>query len=181
MRVFIAILLSDEVTTALAEYEERVTGALRTPSLLQFVPRTNVHMTIRFLGDVDETQLAVLYQLFEEVDATYDAFTLTLTQAGFFPRIFWMGAEKTDALYTLASAFELRLAHLGFGKADHPFKPHITLARAKFTIPHGVRRAIEEVAFHPVSSKVGEVVLMKSTLTGEGAVYTPLARCALKG
>jgi 2'-5' RNA ligase len=131
-RAFIAILLSPEARDAVTEEVERLrplSGAVA------WVPRDNLHHTLRFLGEQGEERLADALAAVETTAAAGEPFTLGLHGLGAFPglerpRILWVGvAEGALAARGLQARLEAGLAERGFPPEARPWHPHLTVGR----------------------------------------------------
>lgn len=183
MRTFVALALDAPARAALASWMAEVRPVL--PGFRWTEPE-NLHLTLRFLGDTAPGALPRLCEALAAVAAGFPGFPLTLRGAGAFPhagapRVLWAGAEGGAVLPALQSRLEERVRALGWAADTKPFRPHVTLARARDPRP----RADVAAALAPVRSRpwgivaVEDVLLMQSTLTPAGPVYTPLARFPL--
>ena len=93
------------------------------------IPQENLHITLAFLGSVDVEHQACLERVASTIQTP--AFTLTLDQAGFWPRkgILWAGGTPPDGLRALVRVLHQGLAGCGFEPDTRPFQAHVTLAR----------------------------------------------------
>lgn len=134
-------------------------------------PASRLHLTLRFLGDVADAQLDLWRAAAGEVTAP--AFSLQLTQAGWWPRsaVAWLGpVAAPSALMTLVTA--LARIDLPVARVEHAFHPHVTLARRVHHAP-GLARALE------VRWLVSSFALVSSEATRDGSRYEVLARWPL--
>lgn len=178
-RLFVAVELPDAaldaVDAVVAGWRDAVPGA-------RWTPRTNRHVTVRFLGWtapelVDDVELAVA-----SAAATTPAFDLALAAPGRFPprgmaRVLWIGlADPTGALGTAAARLQ---AHLpgAFEPETRPFTSHLTVARAR--PPARVPSAWEGAPVEAVRWTVEHLTLFESHLGRPHPRYEPVARCAL--
>ncbi len=164
MRLFVAVDLSPELTSELEKIEAELAD---TP--LRFMPPKDIHLTLKFLGEVQEAKLDKVKVALSEV--AFSPFKLQTTKLGTFPRVFWLGVKLTKDLAQLQK--NIQRAVRPFALNDpRPYKPHLTIAR--FRSPddrkHAVDRRIE------IKWKVEHFTLYKSTLTPRGPVYEALAR-----
>ncbi|TDP97287.1 RNA 2',3'-cyclic phosphodiesterase [Labedaea rhizosphaerae] len=165
-RLFTALVPPEPVLDDLAA----ALGPLDSP--LRAESRAGWHITLGFYGDGDDP-VARTKWLVQAVDGLA-APRLRLHGFGTFPKVGWAGVEADDALDRLARA-------AGAG-VERPYKPHLTLARWKQEEQERGRAALESLEGYSSPWWVAtEVVLMASTRTAEGAVYTPVARCVLSG
>ena len=177
MRVFVAVFPPPEL-------REEVLARARHLSLrgrVRWSRPENVHLTLKFLGDVREEVLTGLCAALE-VCERHVAFDVGLAGFGAFPsarraQILWAGiGVGSDELRSLATDLDAALTPLGFEREKRPFTPHLTLGRAR-----GQPASFEP----PPEEYLGEfrircVELMESTLTPEGAVYRTVRAFALK-
>jgi 2'-5' RNA ligase len=157
---------------------------------MKWVDPAQVHVTVKFLGDVPQAQVGPVCATLEAVGARHAPFTLRLGGLGVFPsaartRVVWAGlAEGAALLVARIDDAERALNALGFRPERRDPSPHVTLARVKdYATPHE-RRALADLlaqvavpAFPPVT--VEHMTLMRSTLTPQGALYAPLALARL--
>ena len=174
MRAFVAVFPPLEVREALAgaARELPVAGEVR------WIPPENVHLTLKFLGDVPEDDLHRIAEVLDPLRLRHGPFGARLCGFGGFPsarraRIVWAGiGEGSAPLRALALEVESSLEPLGFEREDRAYVPHLTLGRAR-SIPV-VLEAVESPS--PISGfRVRSVELVESVLGGGGAAYTTLA------
>ncbi|MFH1590522.1 MAG: RNA 2',3'-cyclic phosphodiesterase [archaeon] len=135
---------------------------------------TGTHLTLKFLGEVDEKTIDVIVGKLTAVD--FSSFSLTTSRIGFFPdekrpRVVWLGIEACPELMRLQQDIEEALVGLGF-KKDFSFHPHITLARIKFLDDRA--GFLETIKSLPIEKKTVDVMsfaLIESVLMPTGPVY----------
>lgn len=183
MRTFIAIEITEEIKTALSAMQKELR---RAQADVTWTKLENIHLTLRFLGEVEEKQLEDVKRICAEASAQFAPFTLKLNGAGVFPnfrqpKVLWAGlAGELEAAGKLQRRLEAELTSLGFAPEDKPFKPHLTIGRVKS--PKNARQvaALTEIQTLPdLPFEVRGIVLMKSELHPAGARYTPLAKFSL--
>lgn len=169
MRAFIALPLPEDFATDVAALARRLSAELEG----RFLPRENRHLTLAFLGDIDEREVVAAAEALDAACAGADAIPLRSDGLGKFGRAsdatLWLGIAADPALANLAARLrdELNARNVPFdGK---PFKPHVTLAR-RARIP---KRDLPPLVF-PRDDLASSVVLFKSTLDRTGAAYKPL-------
>lgn len=170
-RLFIAINLPDYVKDELGALQRNdIPGTRRTT-------RNQMHVTLHFIGDVDDGVQADLMAVLSAVQA--EPFELALGGVGQFPpngkpRVLWAGVQENSQLQQLHKTIGKCLTELGIEIEKRPYTPHLTLARLKITPPrHAVQNFLEEHAqFHTVPFRVEEFVLFSSELRPQGARYT---------
>ncbi len=172
-RLFVAIDLPDAVKTQLAQLQANVAGA-------KWVNREQMHLTLRFIGETSLEQIKELETGLAAIQAA--PFSFQLSGVGHFPprgkaRVLWVGLPHVEALQHLQAQIEQVVTHCGFEPADHPFSPHITLAR--FRSPPAIVEMEAYVRHHNAFKsdviQVNQFVLYSSTLTANGSIYTRLA------
>ncbi len=185
MRAFVAIFPPSEIqAAAVAMALEAVRRhGVRAGDRVRWVRSENVHLTLKFLGGIQEEVLGDLCAALEETCAGHAPFDVGLAGLGAFPsaqraRILWTGVGAGfDRLRALAADLEATLAPLGFEREERPYTPHLTLGRVR-------RRPASFDALPTVTEdlrfQVRRVELAESTLTPEGAVYRIIGAFALK-
>lgn len=176
-RLFVAIDLPDAAKTQLMRLRAEIDSA-------KWVDVEQMHLTLRFVGDASPEQTKQLETGLAAIQAA--PFSFRLQGVGQFPthdkpRVLWVGLPHSPELHHLQAQVEQVVSHCGFERADHPFSPHITLARFR-TPPPPV--AVEEYFRLHNHFKTGNIVvnafiLYSSTLTPKGSVYTQVARFPL--
>ena len=170
-RLFLAIPLTEEARQAIARL---LRGALAHPLPGRPVRPENWHLTLRFLGDVDEVGCD---RLVREVDAAErgPAFALRWGGLGAFPRpqratVLWLGAERgAEEAEHLAEAIEEAVEAAGFPPEDRPFRCHLTLSRIR--PDQDVTAVLQAVPPLGLSMAVDRVVLYRSHLASGGPRY----------
>lgn len=189
IRTFIAIELNDALQRALAQVQAHLQ---RDPvaRVVRWVASENIHLTLKFLGDVDAGHIPALERIIARVCSEFAPFTLTIGGAGAFPNIrkpnvIWVGVRgQVDTAARLAERIDAACATLGFAREERAFTPHLTLGRVKRdALPKERQRIgalVEAMHIGDVGTlHVERVAVMKSDLTPDGSVYTRLAECAL--
>lgn len=190
LRAFIAIDLSDEVVAQLAALLQRLQAQLGD-GFVRWQPPHNMHLTLKFLGDVSTNQIDLLANALRTETAQCPPFDVSVGQLGCFPkpaqpRVLWVGVQAPDALFTLQHGIENQLTRLGYPPEDRPFSPHLTLGRvARQATPAEIRQIANLLAQTRVgflgAFRVGQVHLFRSDLRPSGAVYTRLFTADLSG
>jgi len=183
-RTFIAINTPESIRQSITAFQSelRKSGAdVRWESPDKF------HVTIKFLGNVEESQLPGLTRQIQSVCEQHPSFEVWYRRAGGFPdlkhpRVIWLGCENEDGtLATLRSALDTVLLPHGFEIEARPFRPHITLGRIRS--PKGLDHLtpkLENLTFEPQMGTIREVLIVKSVLRPQGAAYTVLTSIHLQ-
>ncbi len=186
VRAFIACSLDEATKESIRELTARLK---KIDSGIKWVRPEAMHLTLRFLGNMDKDDVELAGEAMEETAAGLSPVQVVVAGHGTFPpgkkpRVVWLGLKKGgDELYSIYERLEESLQAKGLGPADKAFKPHLTLGRVKS--PKGVNRMLKEL--EEVGDRVigeftaGEITLFKSELRPSGAVYTELKKAKLGG
>ena len=150
---------------------------------VRWVKPENVHLTLMFLGDVVEEDLARVTSILESVCGRHESFEVAPSGFGAFPsarraRILWAGVgEGAERLTALAHDVQRSLESLGFEPEKRPYRPHLTLGRAR-----GRPAVLGASGITPpgLGFPVNSVELVESVLGEAGATYSTLASRALR-
>jgi RNA 2',3'-cyclic 3'-phosphodiesterase len=171
IRLFIAIELPDHYKKTLGELRTAIPGA-------RWVTAEQIHLTLAFLGEVDEETSKRLITKLARIKA--DDFELGLTGTGCFPnrqrpRVVWVGVKPEPGLTSLAAMIRESVLACGIPPEERPFSPHLTLARLKFPATREVGAFLDQhtsVDLPPFSGK--EFTLFQSRLSQQGTVHITL-------
>ncbi len=189
IRAFIAVDLSPELKQALAQLSQELRERMgHLP--LKWVPPENIHLTLKFLGDISVRNLRLIQEMLARETALYPPFEFSAGTLGAFPntrhpRVIWVGVEGPQVLYQLQEGIERVMARLGYPPDSRAFFPHLTLARMARTARAedirnlGLLLRKENVGYLG-STRVDEVHLYQSDLRPSGAVYTRLFSAPLR-
>ncbi len=187
-RTFIALEQDESLQRHLNETMLRLAQALPR---LKWVDPASVHLTLAFLGELTDEQLADAMQAGDEAARQIAPFRYRLAQLGTFgsprqPRVVWAGVdEPTGKLARLQRILNRELEQRGFEMEARPFSPHLTLARIKEPLQAAelqtLQRLLADKELHAPSPyyRVRHVSVMKSELSRAGAKYTSLRDCPL--
>jgi RNA 2',3'-cyclic 3'-phosphodiesterase len=186
MRLFIAIDLGDEVRDAVGRQLAKLQPL--APNA-KWVKVEGMHVTLAFLGYIDDARVPEVKAIAEEVARRHGPVSFSVEGIGSFgssarPRVLWVGMTgDVEALAALKSDLEDRLAPLGYEPEKRPFKPHLTLARAR--MPSGdpaLARCIRSCGASSFGhAQVDRIILFRSDLSAKGARYTALYQPRLGG
>lgn len=179
MRAFIAIGLPEDIKKSIACLQEKLKSASRD---ISWVKPENIHLTLKFLGEIDEHGLSLAEAAMEDVTSRENNFYIRLSSAGAFPRVdfprvIWVGIDKGDAcVKRIAQNLEDTLSHVGFPKEKKEFSSHITIARVRSALKgNEMTNLLNEYAdiFHDKETGFTAcgITLFKSTLTPKGPIY----------
>ena len=187
MRVFIAVELGDAVRSA----AEQVTGAVRSrldPRVrATWVPADKMHLTVRFLGHVDDSRVSIVLDAVRP-PLPIPPFEIALGACGVFPRsgpprVFWIGLiDGLTSLQAMHDEFNRRLRPLGYEPEGRAFAAHLTMARVKEAhrdAARSVREAIAAVRVPAVRCRIDAATVFQSSLSPKGSTYTRLLTVSL--
>jgi 2'-5' RNA ligase len=187
IRAFIAISLPETLVDFMSEVQQK----LKVPGLrISWVPPRNVHLTIKFLGDIAPVDIDPIVTVMAECAKGVSPLRLSTGIPGVFPdlrrpRVVWLGITgDLPRLIDLQQNLDAGLAVLGNGRfkpEDRPFKGHLTLGRIKDKQNQDILikalKAAGQIASQTFTADA--VHLIQSRLTPSGAIYTPLRRVVL--
>jgi 2'-5' RNA ligase len=177
MRLFIAIELPDDVKRELGGLWMDIPGVRR-------VPTEQIHLTLAFLGEVEESAAERLAGELSRIQLP--GFHLCFSGPGCFPdrrrpRVLWIGLEPHLRLRRLASGVHEAVLACGIPQEERPFSPHITLARLSLPPPRMVDAYLDRnKTLNLPPFPVHEFTLFRSRLTPQGALHTPLRSFSLE-
>ena len=184
MRTFIAI----EIPEPLKQKLDRSMGVLRSDledGWIRWVRLESMHLTLKFLGEIEQKQVRSIQEILEEIAARFSSFKLEIGGFGCFPncsrpRVVWTGFEPASSeLLRLQVEVASRMESIGFERERRVFHPHLTLGRVR----NGMSREdMELISRWAQDSQIGTVGrfdveairLIHSVLRPDGATYTNL-------
>jgi 2'-5' RNA ligase len=185
MRLFVAIDINKKLCSAVGELQQKCKSRMKDQSGLKWVDPELMHLTLKFLGEVDENKIEDISRAVEVACQGKEPFEFDFSLIGTFGRpakILWLGSKKQSAnLSKLAGDIEQALENLGFEKEQREFNVHLTLARIK---NRSIDKTLQQLVNDfpkinlPIIS-VDSVCLYKSQLTLDGPVYTLLKKFEL--
>jgi 2'-5' RNA ligase len=167
-RLFIAVDLPDTIKKNLETMFFGIPGA-------RWVAPDQIHLTVRFIGDVDGALFLDIKNTLEEVNIL--PFDLQLKGVGHFPprgtpRVLWVGLDKSEPLQLLRKKVDSTLLKIGLDSERRKFSPHITLARLKNTPLQKIANFLSgNGLFSQEPFQVDDFKLYSSTLTPKGAIH----------
>ncbi|MCI1960013.1 MAG: RNA 2',3'-cyclic phosphodiesterase [Clostridia bacterium] len=174
MRAFIAIDFDSETKKYLLSLQSRLKEKSRSGN---FTNEDNFHLTLRFIGEVDEYGMKSLSEAVREAAASFKAFDMSLKGIGFFTRgnkcIAWAGIEKSKSLEIFYKNLEKCLMREGFARDRQGLSPHITLGR-EVNLRIGYDDARDEFSDCKKDFHVGEITLFESIRKGPKLIYKPI-------
>lgn len=178
VRTFVAIELPEEIREKARESQEILK---RSGGKLAIVDPANLHVTVKFLGEVDPALIEPIIEALRVASA--DPFEMTIGHAVCNPprrpRVIWCDVTDQGESAALARQVDNLLLPLGFRRENRPFRPHVTLARVKEFHPSQCLQ-VASLPREPLGAcRVESIRLKKSTLTPRGSIYEDLAEVPL--
>lgn len=168
---------------------DRLLAKLKSSGSKISVPRPEgIHVTLKFLGEVEEERLQEVLGAVKKVSTEFAPFDAKVVGTGAFPderkpRVLWIGIEDGGALARLADAVDDSMSRIGFPREGRKFTPHVTVARVKslsgIDMALGALQEFEHKEFGSI--RVRDVRLKKSTLMPTGSIYEDLGVFDLTG
>jgi 2'-5' RNA ligase len=195
MRIFIGLDIDDAIRQRIQRFVDGVSGF--APDA-RWVRPESLHVTLKFIGEKTVETVEEIKRALSSLHA--ESFEIAFRGYGFFPtakaaRVFWVGIESGPQLPALAKAIDEATSALGIPKEDHPFAPHLTLARGggHSGAPRWSKGDTPNKNFHRLQEKLAalstpdfgtmaahEFFLYQSQLSPGGSRYTKIARFALE-
>lgn len=188
-RAFIAIDLPPDILSQIHSITTSL--RIRTAELpVRWIPAENVHLTLKFLGDVSSTNVDMVSEIVQRTAIGYDCFELSVGSLGVFPnarrpRVIWIGVEAPQVLGAIQRVIDQETTRLGYDTKDQTFSPHLTIGRVSRGAGYRELKAIsdflesESVGFLG-AARVSQINLYRSDLKPSGAEYTRIFSAPLR-
>lgn len=188
MRTFIAIELPKEIREHLARLQEQLKSS---GADVKWVAPLNIHLTLKFLGEVEDKKLDKISKVIEDTCCSKSTFQMRISCIGAFPkidfpRVIWLGVDLGDSeTKKIAKELEDNLSAIGIPKEDKPFSSHITIGRTKSNLNRerlvqGLKNIENKMGLENLQFSVTKITLFKSALTPKGPIYEALKETSLK-
>lgn len=188
IRAFIAVNLSQDILDRINQVSNELRDSMKEVPI-RWVPVENIHLTLKFLGNVSTSNLEILKDILGKVVASHHECDISVGGIGAFPkphnpRVIWIGMEVPQELVALQHNIEIETARLGYSREHRPFSPHLTFGRvsrnASAQDVHVIADVLDtyKVGFLG-ATRLKTVYLYRSDLKPDGAVYTPIYSAAL--
>jgi 2'-5' RNA ligase len=178
MRLFIAINIPESLEKKIEDLLEQLR---KDPSDIKWVNPKDIHITLKFLGEVGQEDVERLKQSLRDIAERFKRFDVELSGVGGFPdrrypRVIWIGVRAGETLQALAREIEEAAFGIGIPKEARKFKAHLTLGRVRSKgISIKLQQALERLKDNPFGRfSVEGFSLIESLLTKEGPIYTIL-------
>ncbi|MFA5114485.1 MAG: RNA 2',3'-cyclic phosphodiesterase [Candidatus Omnitrophota bacterium] len=188
MRAFVAIEIPEEIKDFLKTLQDKLR---RSGADVKWVAPGNIHLTLKFLGEIQDKQAKAVADIMQRVCPSHDDFIIALGELGAFPeitspRIIWVGLSRGGEEATrLAGQLDEEFSLLGIPKEKKEFSPHLTIARTRSGLNiTSLIQYLNDCRLMPREAKLqfssSGVSLIKSNLTPQGPLYEPLKKVNLK-
>jgi len=183
-RLFIAvdININEALVKLTGSYKSKLTN-----EKIRWADPAGMHLTLAFLGDMDERQEKMAAGIVSDTAASFEPFSISFTGTGLFrdlrrPRVIWLGIKADDTLFDLRDMLCRKLEKEGLYKDEKPFKPHLTLGRMKHIKDRELLSSLlSATTGHELPSQtVSEIVLYESLLKPGGPVYKKIRKGMLR-
>ena len=186
MRSFFCLELPESVKREISE----IPGDIETPAYVKWVSRNNLHITLKFLGDVDKGEIPELKRKAKKSVDDIDSFKMTIDKlSGFphpgFPKVIWLGSDSPpDEIFRLHESLEAEMSKLGFDREERDYVPHVTLGRTKDENDSKIENLGSKLKGRELESSwsvpINKLTLMESNLKPDGPVYDPVFQLDLR-
>jgi 2'-5' RNA ligase len=185
LRTFIGVDIGKAIRDRAVALQEELARA--SPDV-KWVEPENLHVTLLFLGEVDDREVPAVCRAVAEETQQHTAFSMTIEKVGCFPsprrpRVLWIGVgEGSQELCTLHDGLEPPLLDLGcYRREERQYTPHITLGRVKSDRPSDKLGPVlaKQAGWQGGQTMVREILVMSSQLTPQGPIYTVMSRAKL--
>lgn len=147
---------------------------------IKYVDLENMHLTLKFFGDIDTEGIDLLSSRIAQVVEGFDSFTIKIKGCGAFPntnriKVIWFGLDEDELVRRLHDELDKQFVELGFDK-DKKFSSHLTIGRMKTAKgKNKVKSKIDEFREVEIGEmSIDRIILKKSTLTPHGPIYDDL-------
>lgn len=180
MRVFIAIDFDKNIKS----YFENITTKLKNYCIKgRFTHVENFHLTLQFIGELEEANISRLSNTMKEDVSKHDSFNLTIDNLGNFKKgnsnILWIGTNYSEKLVQIYEKLYLTLKHEGIAFDEKPLTPHITLGR-QIILKKEINELINLITIDKIIIPVNNITLMESKQINDKLTYIPIASFPLK-
>jgi len=184
MRTFVAVDLERGVRERVGALAGKL--QIRCPKLSWVRPR-NMHLTIKFLGEIEPAQVGPIQAALDQAASQCHAFDIGFSKLGAFPlrgpvKVLWLGVDDaTGGLAKCWQCCEEALEGIGFAREDRAFSAHLTLARNKNPrLSDEVRKLLHRPPpLEAQTQRVTSMTFYQSTLASDGPIYEPISRHVL--
>jgi RNA 2',3'-cyclic 3'-phosphodiesterase len=183
IRAFIALEISPELREELKKVQKKLK---QLSGEIMWIPKENMHITVRFLGNISKDQIKNVEQLTERVAKKLKSFPISLGVLGVFPyisdpKVLWAGISSGyNQVTQINTLLSKELNSMKLKVEDRHFHPHITLARIKSIKNKSIlAELIDTIKLTTVNEEINKLILYKSELNPEQVTYTKISEAPL--
>ncbi len=182
IRIFYALIIPDEIINFIISLRNDLS---KNSTNIRWEPEEKLHITLKFIGDVDEKKLTDIHKELLEIEKEVHYYKCQLKNFEFLyrngkPSILWMGLIVEPTLDKLVNKLNSIFKSFGIEEEKRKFKPHITLLRLKNNPGELFIKTFNEYVFPANSFIANKTALIKSELLSAGSIYTELNTYTLK-
>ncbi|MEO0076828.1 MAG: RNA 2',3'-cyclic phosphodiesterase [candidate division WOR-3 bacterium] len=172
IRAFIAVEIPQKVRTEICQLIDRFA---QTGQSVKWVKPENLHITLLFLGDIDQNFLQQSIEQLTGIAKSEKGFKMSLKNFGAFPsqrmpRVVWIGVDQgAQALIDLQAKIEAAFTTIGYKPEERKFHPHLTIGRVRERMSNAEQ--VFNTRYQSEVFTINSLVLFKSTLTPQGPIY----------
>lgn len=177
IRAFLAVDIDENLLGKILDVQDKIKSA---EAPVKFVERENLHLTLKFFGDIAVEKINEISSVTEEKIENYEPFPIAFSGMGVFPsmryiRVLWIGTQDYEAFSSMQKDLDEEFMKMGFPK-ERSYVPHLTIGRLKGSTNKEilVEKIKELIDVQIGSMEIKEIVLKKSELTPSGPIYTDL-------
>ena len=184
IRAFIAIPLDPKIQHSIERMQDHLK---KSNNDIKWVKPENIHITLKFLGDIDTKQINSIKQILSNCTHNTRPFKVELSQLGAFPNIdrprtLWVGLKDSkQRLNQISMSLEKTLGKIGFQTDQKPFSSHITIGRIRSS--KNIDALSKSMSSYQISENctqtISKIILFQSTLCSEGPIYQSLHQIKL--
>jgi 2'-5' RNA ligase len=183
LRAFIAIELPQHTQDAIERQTTRLRQTLGN-ELIRWTPARNMHLTLKFLGDIAASHMEFLKQMLAREADSHPQFDLQIGGLGSYPNsrrphVLWVGIHAPAELASLQKSIESSASRLGYEQEERAFSPHLTIGRVRQNADPAelpkIRAALDSIQLGNIGiARVDSIHLIRSDLQPSGSIYTKL-------
>ncbi|MEW6652312.1 MAG: RNA 2',3'-cyclic phosphodiesterase [Bacteroidota bacterium] len=182
IRLFIALEIPVKIISALLFERDKL---LSSEKLIRWEQKEKLHITLKFLGDTEETLINNISAELENIVNRYEPIKLEVSKFGVFrkgkePKILWIGMRENYHLSKFVEEIEKSFCKFGYPIEEKKFKPHITLFRFRGCKDDAKVLSLLEVKLPALCFEADKISLIKSELKQTGSVYSSIKNFRLE-
>lgn len=182
IRLFVALIIPEEIRNQINQLRHSI---FPDESKFRWEDNTKIHLTLKFIGEVDENLLQQILNELSFLEHT-KKMNCSVEKFGFFfkqkdePRILWLGLKLDNTIYTVVEELNQRLSKFSIPVEKRKYKAHLTLLRIKDKVSKDFIGKYLNAELPEISFTANEIVLMQSELSSQGSTYKEIKKYYLK-